>query len=100
MKTARGVYLNLFDSDYYIDINGLRFYFSSKFNRDRFNKNILTFVEQENLKIVSRYHVNINLSLFLMLSYYKKIEKRGFRIKELSTNKEIEEDSRLINTIL
>ena len=49
MKTARGIYLNLFDSDYYIDINGLRFYFSSEFNKNRFNKNILTFIEQENL---------------------------------------------------
>jgi YHS domain-containing protein len=100
MKTARGIYLNLNDSDYYLDIEGLRVFFSSKFNKERFTKNIMNYVEEENQKIINKYHMNINLKLFLMISYYKKIEKRGFRIKDLSNNIEINPDSKIINTIL
>ena len=100
MKTAKGIYLNLFDSDYFIDIEGLRFFFSSEFNKRRFDNNVLQYIEEENLKIINKYHVDITLNLFLMISYYKKIEKRGFRIRDLSDNHDLTKDIKIINTIL
>lgn len=100
MKTARGVYLNLSDSDYFTDIDGLRFFFSSEFNKKRFDNNIDNFIEEENQKINNKYHVDINLEFYLMIVYYKKIEKRGFRIRDLVNLRELKQDVTIINAIL
>ena len=47
----------------------------------KFEDNITPFVLLETAKIRNKYNVKINLSLYLAVSLYKKIEKRGFRIK-------------------
>lgn len=75
------VYLDLNESIYYYDYEGLRYYFSSEFNLTRFRKNIDEFVKMESFKMINRYKVKANWNLLLTISYYKKIEKRGFRIE-------------------
>lgn len=81
MKDIQRVYLDLEKSIYFTEFEGLRYYFSSQFNLDRFLNNIEYFIKLETLKMINRYKVKANWNLLLTISYYKKIEKRGFRIE-------------------
>lgn len=67
-------------SDYYLNIDRYVFYFSSEFNRTRFKEGYDSFIYEEISKLKAKYHVNINLSCYLLIVYYKKIEKRGFKV--------------------
>lgn len=67
-------------SEYYLKINNLKFYFTSIFNLRRFESNYEYFVEEETHKLQSKYHVNINIFNYLLVVFYKKIEKRGFKV--------------------
>ena len=100
MKSARGIYYDLNESDYVavliINNEEIKFYFSSLFLRRKFLEKANDYMHTENLKISSLYNVNIDLSKFLLISYYKKIEKRGFRV--LINNKEI--DSNISLTVI
>lgn len=91
MKSARGIYYDLKESEYFacLDINSERIilYFSSNFNRKRFLENVGEYIHNENLKLSIMYKIDIDATKLLILSYYKKIEKRGFRI--LINDKEI-----------
>ena len=89
MKTTRGIYLNLDESDYIFTTQGLTFYFSSKVYLEKFKKIHKSFIDNETQKIAIKYKVNINISLMLLISLYKKIEKRGFKVIDAVNNKEL-----------
>lgn len=95
MKSARGIYYDLKESEYFVclDINKERIilYFSSLFLRKKFIDNIGNFIHNENSKITSMYKIDIDMTKLLILSYYKKIEKRGFRV--LINDKEISDSN-------
>lgn len=74
------VYNVIEDSIYYTDRKGLRFYFSSEFNKQRFLNSLEEYIKNENRKLTNRYKVSIDLVQYMALSLYKKIEKRGFRV--------------------
>lgn len=86
------VYHDLYESKYSMQHNGLIYYFSSQFNETRFLNNVDNFIKMETLKMQSRYNVKSNWSLLLAISFYKKIEKRGFRIEDDSGNRISSED--------
>ena len=90
MKTTRGVFLNVKDSDYIVKIYGYEFYFSSAFYMNKFCKMYDDFIHTESLKFSQKYKVSINFAWILLLSLYKKIEKRGFYVK--FNGKEISKD--------
>lgn len=91
MKSARGIYYDIKESDYYVKLNinseEIILYFSSLFLRKKFLDNIGDYINRENLKININYKIDLDASKLLVLSFYKKIEKRGFRV--LINNKEI-----------
>ena len=74
------VYNVIEDSIYYTDRKGLRFYFSSEFNKQRFLNTLEEYIKNENRKLINRYKVYIDLAQYMSVSLYKKIEKRGFRV--------------------
>lgn len=84
MKSARGIYYDLKESDYFVklDINSetIILYFSSNFNRKRFLENVGEYIHNENLKLSIMYKIDIDATKLMILSYYKKLEKRGFRV--------------------
>ena len=84
MKSARGVYYDINESDYIVvlTINNeeIKLYFSSLFLRKKFLENVNDYIHNENLKLSFMYKIDINATKLLLLSYYKKIEKRGFRV--------------------
>ena len=94
MKSARGIYYDIKESDYYTKLNvnneEIVLYFSSMFLRKKFLDNIGTYIHNENLKLSIQYKIDIDATKLLILSYYKRIEKRGFRV--LINDKEINEN--------
>ena len=93
------VYLDLSETDVVSKYNGINFYFSSEFNRKRFENNVDDYIKVETLKMINRYKVKANWSLLLMVAYYKKIEKRGFRI-EFESGEKINPDTIIFAKLL
>ena len=88
MPSVRGIYYNLDESIYSFNYDNIKFYFSSKFYLEKFRENLSYYIFMETTKIINKYKVKINLNLYLAISFYQKIEKRGFYIKY--GNEEIE----------
>lgn len=81
MKTKNGIEFDLKKSNYYYKTKQFTFYFSSEFYRNKFKKELQSYVEMENSKIIAKYKININLIDYFAISLYKKIEKRGFLVQ-------------------
>lgn len=95
MKSARGIYYDIKESDYFTKLNvnneEIILYFSSNFLKKKFLENITMYIHNENIKLSLQYKIDIDATKLLILSYYKKIEKRGFRV--LINDKEIINDN-------
>ena len=81
MQTKNGVELNLYESKYKSIFYGFTFYFSSMFYKSKFDKGLQNYIDVETQKLESKYRINIDFSIYLAISYYMKIEKRGFLIR-------------------
>lgn len=90
MKTK--VYNDINESTYFITIGNAKIYFSSEFNLERFEKGYDNFIKEEVNKLKNRYHVNIQMNYYLLFAYYKRIEKRGFRIENSITGAKVNEN--------
>lgn len=86
------VYNNIDDSVFFINVGKCRIYFSSEFNKSRFLKNYKNYIDEENAKLENKYHVKIVANYYLLFAFYKKIEKRGFRIENNITNAKVNEN--------
>lgn len=75
---------NLFNSPYHTQYKNYTFYFSSQFNKDRFDNKLQTFVDTEKLKLNSKYYTDIHSEIVLALTLYRLIEKRGFYVLSAS----------------
>ena len=56
MKTV--VYQNIKETVFNYEIYNLCFHFSSLFNRKRFEENVQTYVNIEEMKIINKYQIN------------------------------------------
>lgn len=92
------VYQNIEESIYNIEIGNIKFYFSSSFNLRRFKEKCIEYAVQEERKLINRFHVDIDMQLYFLIAFYKKIEKRGFLIKYKDTT--YREDILTLNTII
>lgn len=72
---------NLRKSNFYTTYKYYTFYFSSEFNKTRFDTQINNYTENEVLKLNARYGTMINAHVMVALQLYKKIEKRGFYVE-------------------
>lgn len=86
------VYNDINDSTYYLDVGKARLYFSSEFNKARFLNNYKFYIKEETSKLEKKYHVKIVANYYLMFAFYKKIEKRGFRVENNVTKTRINEN--------
>lgn len=91
------VYQNINESSYTFEVENLIFYFSSSFNLRRFKERCINYSINEERKLINRYHVNIDMKKYFLISFYKLIEKRGFKV--LYNNKEMQDDFYIISTI-
>ena len=80
---------DLNNSEYISKVHDYLYYFSSEFNLNRFNDGYYDFIKDETNKLKARYHVNIDISDYLALVFYKRIEKRGFKVLTHNGNGEV-----------
>lgn len=79
------VYNDIEESIYYLEYKEFTLYFSSAFYLRNFKLKFPGYYREELFKLRNKYKVN-NVKFFeileevLIISFYKKIEKRGFRI--------------------
>lgn len=85
MRRSEKVYYDLTESNEYVELLETRFYFSSSFNKERFLNGYETFIKEEEDKIIAKYGIKISMRYYLLMSYYTRIEKRGFYIAKYST---------------
>ena len=84
MRRSERVYHDLTESIEYVELLETRFYFSSSFNKERFLNGYENYIKEEEDKIIAKYGFSISLRYYLLMSYYVKIEKRGFYITKYS----------------
>ena len=90
------VYQDITKSDIVFEVDDIKFYFSSLFNRERFKKRFEDYVNEEENKIMIKYKLPINIKKYLLISLYYKIEIRGFLIEV--SGKLIKKEDLNINT--
>ena len=78
MKTI--IYQNIKETVYSYEIYDLCFHFSSLFNKNRFIEKVENYVNIEEMKIINKYQLQIDIKKYLAIAFYKKIERRGFYI--------------------
>lgn len=86
------IFLNIQESNISFEYGSLIFYFSSEFYKNKFIQNFKNYVLEETLKICNKYNINVTFDIMLMIAYYKKVEKRGFRIFNKRDNQYITEN--------
>ena len=92
MKTI--VYQNIKETVFNYEIYDLCFHFSSLFNRTRFEQNVQSYVNIEEMKIINKYQLLVDMKKYLAIAFYKKIERRGFYIT--IKDKNLKDDYKLI----
>lgn len=90
------VYQDITKSDITFEVDDIKFYFSSLFNRERFKKRYEDYLNEEENKVMIKYKLPINMKKYLLLSLYHKIEIRGFLIE--IGEKLLKKDDIVINT--
>lgn len=80
MKSERGIYYNLKESEYEYSIDNFIFVFSSLFYLNLFKSNIEEDLSFEQNKINNKLKCNVDLRELILINRYKQIEKRGFLV--------------------
>lgn len=85
-RVSEHIYYNIEESDISLEYKNLVFFFSSELNAKKFKERILDFIDNENNKLKVKYNIEVDLSEMLLISYYMKIEKRGFKVLKRESN--------------
>jgi len=80
MKTIRGIYYNLNETEYTFDYENFTFYFSSQNYLEKFKTTYPLYLKDETLKLRSKYKCHIYADIMLLLNLYKETEKRGYKV--------------------
>ena len=80
MKSKRGIYYDLNESDYIYTIDNFKFVFSSLFYLTLFKQNLEAYLKYEEDKLNNKIGEDLNLKEVILLNHYKKLEKRGFLV--------------------
>ena len=81
VKTRRGVYHNLLESDYTVSVKGTVFYFSSVALLKKFLAKCDSNRQQYDFEeLFQRNKLDLSLDNIADISLYRSIEKRGFRL--------------------
>ena len=76
----KNVYHDLSTSPFSYKVDDFLFIFSSKLYLDKFIKNNVDYVREETLKLTIKYGLILYPKDMFLLSFYKKVEKRGFKV--------------------
>lgn len=95
MKSKRGIYYNLKESDYTYTIDNFEFVFSSLFYLNLFKVNLDAWIQYEQERLNNKLKSKIDLKEVILLDHYKQIEKRGFLV--YYKNKELKDYNFIVN---
>lgn len=95
MKSKRGIYYNLEESEYKYTIDNFEFVFSSLFYLNLFKMNLDSYIIYEEKRLNNKLKKNINLKEVILLDHYKQIEKRGFLV--YYKNKKLKDYNFIVN---
>ena len=88
---ANIIHYNLKDSEFKYKVNDFEFVFSSELYKNKFISTYEDFTNYQELKLQAKYNILIFAEDMLLISLYKKIEKRGFLVyyKNIELNNDI-----------
>lgn len=93
MLTRNKIELDIKSSNYKYEYEDNIFFFSSELYLNKFITELPDYVYSESIKLKNKYKLNISCNLFLAVSLYRKIEKRGFYIFNKIKKIQIKENS-------
>lgn len=82
------VYYIIDESDIFYDVENLRFYFSSELLKTKFIEKLKN-LEIDKKIFEQRYGVNLKSDNIILLMYYQKTEKRGFKVIDVNTHQNV-----------
>ncbi len=97
MKSIRGIYYNLYESEYKYKIDNFEFVFSSLFYLTLFKTNLESYLKYEQERLNNKLKKNIELKEVILIDHYKKIEKRGFLV--YYKDKELKDYKFIVNLV-
>jgi len=74
------IYNDIKESRYKYQYGRLEFYFSSEYYLEKFRSNLNKIIKVETDKLKIKFDCNIIADEMIALSYYKNLEKRGYRV--------------------
>lgn len=87
MKTKNGIYLDLSESEYYVETKEYIIKFSSEKYKEKFENGYKNYINEELIKFRIKYKILLTndlekeLEKHFIRAYYEKIETRGSYIK-------------------
>lgn len=78
---TRIVCYSLEDSPFFLKVDDFMFYFTSKFYMDKFKREYQDYIRDETLRLNVKYKMIVYAHEMLLLSFYKMVEKRGFKVQ-------------------
>lgn len=84
------IYHDINKSNYYFKHENLTFYFSSLLYLNKFTKQYTSYIEEESAKLNNKFNMTVISKKVFLITLYKKIEKRGFRV--LLNDKPLDKD--------
>ena len=79
---------NIEESTIFYKTHGLKLYFSSFENGNKFVTTFENWCERERIELFNRYKVNLFPIEIFIIAYYKIIENKGFRIYKVYSESE------------
>ena len=97
--TDNVIYYDINKSPYKFETIYFTFYFSSQFYLNKFKTNYYNYVTDEQNKLKVKLKNSVNFIKIFSLDYYKKVEKRGFRVYDKINDEFINKDYTIWGTI-
>lgn len=89
------IYYNINKSPYVYKTVYFDFYFSSQFYLNKFKREVYDYIDIEQNKLKVKFRHFVSFERILMLDYYTKVEKRGFKVYDKLKEKYIENDYKI-----
>lgn len=89
------IYYDINKSPYVYETVYFDFYFSSQFYLNKFKREVYDYIDLEQNKFKVKFKHLVSFERVLMLDYYTKVEKRGFKVYDKIGSRFINNDYKI-----